>query len=125
MAAGDREAIEAVIREYLEGMIYGQYDKLRHAMHPKCHVIGHVGEDYDFLPLDTFIEKLGDYPTEPVGTPIVSSILSLDITGDTAIAKITDVCFGTTFTDYLTFVKDNKQWQIVAKAFYDNNSGKG
>jgi hypothetical protein len=122
MAAGEREAIEAVIREYLEGMIYGQYDKLRHAMHEHCNVMGHAEGKYDFLPREDFIKALGDYPKEPVGTPIVSSIVSLDITGDTAIAKITDDCFGTTFTDYLTFIKDNGQWQIVAKAFYDNNS---
>jgi hypothetical protein len=122
MAAGEREAIEQVIRNYLEGMIYGQYDKLRSAMHPQCNVAGHVEGKYDFLPREEFIKALADYPVEKPGTPITSSIVTLDISGDTAAAKITDDCFGTTFTDYLTFIKDSGQWQIVAKAFYDHNS---
>lgn len=121
-AAGEREAIEAVIREYLEGMIYGQYDRLRRAMHPQCNVAGHVEGVYDFLPREDFIRALESYPVVPPGTPITSSIVSLDITGDTAIAKVTDDCFGTTFTDYLTFIKDMGQWRIVAKAFYDHAS---
>lgn len=31
----------------------------------------------------------------------------IDITGDIAIVKVTDDCFGTIWTDYLTLVKRN------------------
>ena len=48
----------------------------------------------------------------------------LDGTGDVAVAKVYDECLGTTFTDYLTLIKHDGQWQIVMKAFYDH-SGDG
>jgi hypothetical protein len=122
MAAGEREAIEAVIRDYLEGMIHGDFGKLRRAMHEKCIVAGHYLGNYDFMPREDFIDQLKGETPEPAGTPVVSSILSLDITGDTAIAKVRDDCFGSSFTDYLTFIRHEGQWQIVAKAFFDHGS---
>ena len=44
----------------------------------------------------------------------------IDVTGDIAIVKVTDECFGTTWTDYLTLSRDGGQWQIVMKAFYNH-----
>jgi hypothetical protein len=98
MAAAGRGATEAVIRDDLEGMIYGEFGTLRRAMHEKCIVAGHYPGNDDFMPREAFIEQLKGEKPEPAGTPIASSILAIDITGDTAIAKITDDCFGTTFT---------------------------
>ena len=34
-----------------------------------------------------------------------------------------DDCLGTTFTDYLTLIRDEGRWQIVNKAFYDHARG--
>ena len=45
-----------------------------------------------------------------------------------AIAKVTDTCFDTDFTDYLVLVKDRPdetgRWQIVTKA-YHVHAGRG
>lgn len=121
MSADERDAIDAVIRDYLDGMIYGQYDRLESAMHVKCMIAGHFDGSYDFMPRDEFIGTLKKMKAQiPPDTPYVSEIVSVDITGDTAMAKVTDVCFGTSFTDYLTFIMDQGRWQIVNKAFYDH-----
>jgi hypothetical protein len=93
-AAGEREAIEAVIRDCLEGMIYNQKMKLERAMHPLCMVTGHYLGSYDFMPRDGFIASLSAEKPQSEGTPITSAIVSLDITGDAAMAKVTDECFG-------------------------------
>jgi hypothetical protein len=62
---------------------------------------------------------------EAPGTPYTAAIESLDVTGNVAIARVTDACFGTFFTDYLTLIKDSGPWQIVMKAFFDHaNEGK-
>jgi hypothetical protein len=119
-ADSERAAIEAVILAYLEGMIYGQFDKLRSAMHPQCMVAGHYKGDYVFVTLDDFIGVLSGDKPEPPGTPIDYTIHSIDITEDTAVAKLTEACLGSTFTDSLTLIRDNKTWQIVFKAFYDH-----
>lgn len=122
MTAKERSAIETVIRDYLEGMIYGELDKLRRAMHAQCIVAGHYLGNYDFMPREAFIDQLKGEPPEKPGTPIVFSIQSVDITGDTAIAKVRDDCLGSSFTDYLTLIKHEGQWQIVAKTFFDHGA---
>lgn len=119
----DRAAIEAVVTAYLEGMIYGQRDKLERAMHPQCMQAGHFGGAYEYLDREGFIQSVVGETAIPEGSPYDYDILSIDITGDVAVVKVADACFGTTFTDYLTMIKHEGQWQIVMKAFFDHAEG--
>ena len=116
---GDALAIRQVVTEYLEGMIYGQDDRLRASMHPLCMQAGHFGGDYEFYPRDAFIDAIKSDPKQPAGSAIRFDISLIDVTGDIAIVKVSDDCFGTTWTDYLTLIKHDGNWQIVMKAFYD------
>ena len=122
----DQQAIRFVVINYLEGMIYGQYVRLRGSMHPKCMQAGHYGGQYEFIPRDEFIEAIKPEKKEPKGTSIRYDIPMIDVTGDIAVAKVKDDCFGTSWTDYLTLIKHDGIWQIVMKAFYDhaNDSGR-
>jgi hypothetical protein len=116
----DRDAIQAVIVDYLEGMIYGQRDRLERAMHPQCMQAGHFGRAYEYFDREIFIQSVIGETALPPGTPYSYEIKSIDLTGDVAVAKVEDACFGTTFTDYLTLIRHEGQWQIVMKAFFDH-----
>lgn len=118
--AKDEDAIRGVIRDYLEGMIYGQVDRLQSAMHPLCMQAGHFKGNYEFYSRDEFIAALKSEKMEEPGTPYKAETLSIDLTGDVALAKVNDDCFGTSFTDYLTLIKHEGRWQIVMKAFFDH-----
>lgn len=120
MKDGERDAIEGVVAEYLDGMIYGQRDRLESAMHPQCRQAGHFNGTYEFFDRETFIRSLEAEETLPSETPYTHEILSVDVTGDVAVVKVEDDCFGTTFTDYLTLIKHENRWQIVMKAFFDH-----
>ena len=115
-------AIRSVVTDYLEGMIYGQDERLRSVMHPLCMQAGHYKDQYEFIPRDEFIEAIRSETRQPQGTPIVHNIVSIDVTGDIAAVKLTDDCFGTTWTDYLILINHGGRWQIVMKAFYDHAS---
>jgi Putative lumazine-binding len=117
---GDCEAVRSVVTEYLSGMIYGQDERLRGAMHPLCMQAGHYNGQYEFMPRDEFIEAIKPEKREPVGSAFTFEIPWVDITGDIAVVKVTDECFGTTWTDYLTLIRHEGTWQIVMKAFYDH-----
>ena len=119
-AADESEAIRRVVTDYLEGMIYGQADRLKSAMHPLCMQAGHFKGNYEFYSRDEFIEALKSEQMEEPGTPYKAEVLSIDITGDVALAKVKDDCFGTSFTDYLTLIRHEGRWQIVMKAFFDH-----
>lgn len=113
-------AVEAVVRDYLDGMIYGQPDLLENAMHPLCMQAGHFNSVYEFFGRNEFIESLADAEKLDPGSPYNFKIVSVDITGDVAVAKVEDDCLGTSFTDYLTLIKHDGRWQIVMKAFFDH-----
>lgn len=125
MTAGQEiDAVRAVAIEYLEGMIWGQEDRLRRAFHPGAIQVRHYKGGYEFLGVEEFYAGLKAEPTQPAGTPYVADIVAIEITGDVAVVKVTDSCFGSDFTDYLVMVKHAGVWQIVTKAFFVH-SGEG
>lgn len=111
-------ALRAVACDYLDGMMYADEVKLRRAFHPKCLVVGHFRGRLEYDPLDTFIDACKKEGSIPPGTPYFAEIVSIDITGDTAVVKLIDDYLGIRFTDYLTMVKTEGRWIIVSKAFY-------
>lgn len=118
MHSNDHSAIRAVVTLYLEGMIWGQPDKLRRAFHPRATAAGHFGGDYLYSGPDEFIPEWQGLATQPPGTPYVAEITLMDVTGDVAMVKLTDTCFGDDYTDYLTLIRDQGQWQITHKAWF-------
>ena len=124
----EHDAVRAVVVDYLEGMCWGDEAKLRRAFHPGALQVGHFGETYEFFPLEEFIAWVKGEETEAEGSPNVAELLSIEVTGTVAVAKLTDTCFGTDFTDYLVMVKDRPdasgRWQIVTKA-YHVHAGRG
>jgi hypothetical protein len=121
---GEFDAVRAVTIDYLEGMIWGQIDRIEKAFHPKAIQAGHFGQDYEFLSRQEFMDWLSAEKTAPVGSPYAAEIISIEITGDVAVVKVTDTCFGTDFTDYLVMIRHEGTWQIVSKAFVAH-SGSG
>lgn len=126
--ASEHDAVRAVVVDYLEGMVWGDEAKLRRAFHPQALQVGHFADTYEYFPLEDFIDWVKSEETAPDGSAIVAELLSIEITGTVAVAKLTDTCFGTDFTDYLVMVKDRPdargRWQIVTKA-YHVHAGRG
>jgi hypothetical protein len=124
MAAASRDTstefapLLTVARDYLDGMMYADEAKLRRAFHPKCYVVGHFRGRLEYDPLDAFIDACKKEGSISAGTPYFAEIVSIDVTGDTAVVKLIDDYLGARFTDYLTMVKAEGRWIIVNKAFY-------
>jgi Putative lumazine-binding len=120
MDEGERAGIEAVVTDYLEGMIWNDPERLRRAMHPLCMQSGHYKGQFEFCDRDAFIESLESEKTVEPGTPFEAAIVPIDMTGDVAVVKVTSECLGTSFTDYLMLIKLGNRWRIVMKAFFDH-----
>ena len=86
----------------------GDEAKLRRAFHPGALQVGHFGETYEFFPLEEFIAWLKGEETEAEGSPIIAELLSIEVTGTVAVAKLTDSRFGTDVTDHLVMVMDRR-----------------
>jgi hypothetical protein len=129
MSLGNQhDAVRQVVIDYLEGMLWGDEERLRRAFHPGALQVGHFDGSFEFFPLPEFLAWLKDEGADPPGTSYTANLLSIEVTGTVAVAKITDTCFGTDFTDYLVMVNDKPdasgRWQIVTKA-YHAHSGRG
>jgi len=109
--------LQARARDYLDGMFYANEAKLRSVFHPKCIMFGHYNGRFEEGTVDDFVTEVKGLPLAP-GSAYVSSIASVEITGDIAVVKVTDTWAGSRFTDYLTMAKDNGAWRIINKAFY-------
>lgn len=112
--------IKSVVNDYLQGMIYGKAEQLHGAMHEKCMQAGHMPFGLEFISRDEFISEILKEKPQVPGSAIPHEISLIDVTGDIAIVKVTDACFGTVWTDYLTLLKHDGRWTIIMKAFYDN-----
>lgn len=110
-------ALEAVARDYLDGMFYADEAKLRRAFHPKCIMIGHYNGRFEESTVDDFVAEVRGARLKD-GAPYTSTIASIDLTGDVAVVKVTDTWANARFTDYLTMAKDQGTWRIINKAFY-------
>jgi hypothetical protein len=46
------------------------------------------------------------------------NIVSIDVTGNEAVAKVADLYLGLRFTDYLSMLNIDGNWMIVNKTFH-------
>src|SRR6266404_1142502 len=95
----DVAAIEQVLKVYFDGLYEGDTKKLGEAFHPAAHLYsaGGDGKAADWPRTDWF--KMVD------GRP-------------SAFAKVECQLPPRYFTDYLTLLKVDGRWQIIAKAFH-------
>jgi len=116
MPGTDDDEIRASARSYVEGMISADENALRVAFHPSASIIGNYQGAVEWLSVDGFIAEVlavgASTPTEDAW-----EVVAVDITGDAALAKTTCAYAGAEFTDYLSLLKIEGHWKIVAKLY--------
>lgn len=114
----DAAAIEAAVRDYLDGMVFGDERKLRRAFHPDARIIGHFNGALEWSSVGEFAAACIAADTPPPGTDYFWQIRSLELEGDTAVVEVVDEYLGVHFTDWLSFLRHDGRWVIVNKLFY-------
>lgn len=116
--ASDKDGINLVIRNYVEGMVFADEALLRQAFHPSCYIIGHFQGTLEWLSLNDFVSAiLVEGPATGDVKPFWQ-VESMDVTGDAAVVKIIDDYNGMRFTDYLSLLKIDDHWIITNKLYY-------
>jgi hypothetical protein len=117
-AVVDDEAISTVLRLYIEGAANGDAGKLRAAFHEHARTYGSLnGTRYD-ISVPEMISMEEQAPRNSDGR-YTAHIMSIEQAGDVAVATVEeDGCWGTaSFTSFLSLVKFDDRWQIVARVF--------
>ena len=112
----DIDQIEAVIGHYFQGHATGVGDHFERAFHPDAQMYSAGDDGLRQTALRTWWEG-------PDGEPAADEadrhrrIVSVDVSGSVATAKLELDYPGALIHDYVTLVKTDGRWQIVTKAF--------
>lgn len=115
----DLELIQQTVQYYFDGLYNSDIEKLKKAFHTNSQVIGYFQGTLLFNSLEQFLEfvKATPAPSES-GEEYDMKIVSIDVTGDQAVAKVSDLYLGFRFTDYLSLLNIDGNWVIVNKTFH-------
>ena len=113
LMAGE-EAVRKVIAMYIESMEKSSGDMVTEAFHENAKVVGYLNGD--FLQLSTS-DFAGFVSAQEPGA-VEFEILSCEVNGDTATAKVRDKYLGISFLDSLSLVKEGDKWSIYSKLFH-------
>ncbi len=116
----DTAAVLAVAQLYYDGMHGNDEAKLRQAFDARACIIGNFDGAVSWMSLDDFVQEC-DSVHDRVGK-YGCRLESLDMVGDTAVARFGGWFIDIWFSDYLSMLKTENGWSIVNKTFYAHPS---
>lgn len=108
----------AVVDEYFTGIYRGDVDRLAATFHPRAILGGEVkGEPY-YKPVTEYLEGVRTRKSpSALGEPFAMEVRSIEVHGEVALAKARLRMLGNDYVDFLSFVRVDGRWLIVAKVF--------
>jgi len=110
------DSVLAPLRLYLQAHATGDGDFIRQAFHPKAEVFWIADGALRQLTTEEFAARFSGSPADDEDERL-RRIVSVDVTGNVAAAKIELDYPDVFFTDYLTLVREGDQWQVISKSF--------
>jgi len=116
----DEQQIRDTIQTYFDCMYESSADKTHAAFHPNAKITGYLEAGLHQMSVDDFAGFVtSQQPSaRDKGEPARLDVVSLEIAGETAVARVRDDYLGLTFMDTLSLLKTDEQWQIYNKLFH-------
>jgi hypothetical protein len=116
----DQAKIEQTIQTYIETMHESSAEKVAIAFHPGAKITGYLDDGLHEMSRNDFAEFVASQQPSPreQGLPAPLEIVSLDIAGETAVARVRCQYLGLAFLDTLSLLKVDGNWQIYNKLFH-------
>lgn len=116
----DRLQIEDTIQTYFDSMYESDADKAQSAFHPNARITGYLEDGLHEMSVSDFAGFVASQQPSPKekGESARLDILSVEIAGNTAAARVRDDYLGMTFLDSLSLLKSDGKWSIYNKLFH-------
>jgi len=116
----DESQIRDTIQTYFDSMYESSADKARAAFHPNAKITGYLEDGLHEMSVEDFAGFVASQlpSAKDNGETARLEILSLDIAGNTAAARIRDDYLGLTFLDSISLLKSDGNWSIYNKLFH-------
>lgn len=119
MRGRDVEQISATIDDYFMGMYRSDPKLIEKAFTADAVIEGHTGGRYLRMIRSGFADFVAAQASaEKAGEPFDMKIVSVDVTEDAAMVKVSDRYIGRDFVDYLSLLKVDGRWRIVHKSWH-------
>ncbi len=110
----DYETIVGLLNDYFDGLFEGDVPKLRGIFHEDAWLKGRNFRKTR----DEWLEAVATRPVpRDEGMDFKFNILSLEIVGDQAMAKVDVPLLAAHYIDFLGLLKEDGQWRIVNKMY--------
>jgi hypothetical protein len=121
----DLVEIEALVKEYLDGLYEGDADKIARVFHPTSALTQSIDGKPVITPRDTWLAGVRSRPSaKSQGLERADHILSIDLAGPTmAFVKVKCQLPPRYFTDQLSLLKIEGRWQVAQKVFQTETQG--
>jgi hypothetical protein len=115
----DRQAIQATVQLYLDGLYEGDAEKLAASFHPTSALTYEADGKITILPRDEWLAAVRARPSpQSQGLSRQDEILTIDQSSPTAaFVKLKCAIPPRFFTDYLSLLKVEGRWQVAQKVF--------
>jgi len=114
----EEAAVREALQHYLNGHATGSADEFRQAFHPRANLYFiRDGQFAERTSADYIAGAQGGGPA-PDEAQRKRRIVDVDVSGTAAVATIVLEYPAVTFTDYMSLLKVDGRWQIVAKVFH-------
>lgn len=120
-AAGSaRNEVAAALRDYFNGLYFGDTVRLRRVLHPRAHYVCATDGALLYRTLDEYLPIVDARPSPASqNEPRRDRILSIQFAGPvTAFARVQCAIGAKLFTDFLTMVRLDGDWRIISKVFH-------
>lgn len=116
----DENQIENVIQTYFDCMYESNAEKAHTVFHSNAKITGYLEDGLHEMTVTDFANFVESQLPSPKdkGESIRLEILSIEIAGNTAVARVRDDYLGMTFLDILSLLKEGEKWSIYNKLFH-------
>jgi hypothetical protein len=116
----DKEQIQETIQTYFDSMYESSADKAQAAFHPDAKITGYLEDGLHEMSVSDFAGFVASQQPSPKekGEPARLEILSVEVAGSTAAARMRDDYLGLSFLDSISLLKSDGKWSIYNKLFH-------
>ena len=126
MKNAEETRIRETIQIYFDSMFESNADKVHQAFHPNGRICGDTPQGFFEMTVADFASFVDAQPAaSDAGEVPFLEVLSLNVHGQTAVARVRDDYIGNRYLDTLSFVKTNECWLIYNKLFHVEGSAGG
>jgi hypothetical protein len=114
----NHQSILKLLQQYLDGLYAGNVASLREVFDPDAALYGEVKGETFRKPLDVYLGAVANRNSaQAMEEPYRMRILSVEVVGEMASAKVHVPMLGSNFYNFLSMLKRNGRWAIVNKLY--------